>query len=167
MMLTAWCAATPFTLVLGEQCPSPAKSWEEKVDLPCRQGPGGREARAMGTLGTWPLTRLGRAQLTCSDLSRLIAIFRRTGKILRDSELEAYRLNLRVVQEAQTHYYSCGNHVPFRDVLPLPGILRTQSIILNPTAASTAGLRGFAPLHTLQKAASPTHQLGHESDETK
>lgn len=57
---------------------------------------------AAGTLGTQPLTRLGRAQLTRLGFSPPVAIFQRKGKNLRESHTKTLslrltdRLNLRV-----------------------------------------------------------------------
>lgn len=121
------------------------------MDLPCRWVPGGRGARAAGTLGTQPLTRLGRAQLTCLDLCPAIAVFQRKGKILRESHKKTLslrftdRLKLRVSPINSGTPLQLQQSCSLQRQLPPPGILHTQSIILNPTTPSAPLDRSCAP----------------------
>lgn len=154
------------------------------MDLPCQWGPGGRGARAAGTLDTRPLTRLGGAQLTCLDLSLPIAIFQRKGKILRESHKKTLsvrltdRLKLRVSPISSGTLLQPLQSCSLQRLLPPPGILPTQSIILNLAAASALldhssaqelcrDPSSSAALLATRQPAPHAHRLGHPSGQSK
>lgn len=162
MMLTAWHATTPSPLLLGEQCPSLVKSWEEQADLPCHWGPGGRRARAVGLLGIRPLTRLGGVQLTCLDLSPPIAIFQRKGKILRESHKRTLSLRLTDRLNLRVSPISSGTLLQLWQSCSLQRRAATAWDFMYPEhhfkpncCINCCAQVRFAPLHSLQKGSWP------------